>query len=231
MIYYVTGIDTGIGKSYATGLMARYLLQRGVNVTTQKLVQTGNVGYSEDRDLHRRLMGVETLPGDAENWSAPAIFAFPASAHLAAELEKRTVDPDAIAAATAQLAARYDVVLVEGAGGLAVPLTRDLLSVDYMARYGYPTILVTSGCLGSINHTILSLEALAARKLPVAGLVYQLDPDADPVIAADSKRVMLDALAHYGYPRVLVEVPRIDPDDDFATPDFGALFTAEVRHD
>lgn len=88
---FVSGIDTGVGKTVVTGLMARFLLERGMNAATIKLVQTGNTGFSEDRDEHRRFMG-KTLPEDAENLTAPQIFAFPASPHLAAKLENRVVD-------------------------------------------------------------------------------------------------------------------------------------------
>lgn len=82
-VVFVSGIDTGVGKTVVTGLMARSLLRRGVHVATVKPVQTGNVGFSEDLEEHRRLMG-KSLPEDAQGLTAPQIFAFPASPHLAA---------------------------------------------------------------------------------------------------------------------------------------------------
>ncbi len=229
MVYFVTGIDTGIGKTFATGLMARYLRERGFRVITQKLVQTGNVGYSEDLDMHRRLMGTGPLPEDEEGWTRPAIFSFPASPHLAAELDGRTLDLEAIADATRRLVERYEYVLVEGAGGPAVPLTRDLLTIDYVAEKEYPVILVTSGRLGSINHTLLALEAFARRGVWVCGLVYNHSGDEDPVIAADTRKVMLEALSDFGYPEVLVEIPEIGNPDCCPVPDCGALFTPEKK--
>ena len=140
-VFFVSGIDTGVGKTVVTGLMARYLLARGVRAATIKIVQTGNVGYSEDRDEHRRFMG-RTLPEDELGWTAPQIFAFPASPHLAAALEKRTVDTDKIRSCCGKLAERYDAVLAEGAGGLAVPLTPELLTADLAAEMDWPLILV-----------------------------------------------------------------------------------------
>ncbi len=217
-VLFVSGIDTGVGKTVATGLMARYLLKRGVNVATIKLVQTGNVGFSEDRDEHRRLMG-RTLPEDAENLTAPQIFAFPASPHLAAALEKRTVDTGKIRAACCELAARYEIVLAEGAGGLAVPLTEELLTVDFAAAGNYPLILVSSGKLGSLNHTILSLECAASRNMRVLGIVFNHAPGADPAIDADSLRMMKKYLARYGFPPVTVRVPEVGetpPEVDFS---------------
>lgn len=220
-VIFVSGIDTGVGKTVVTGLLARFLLKRGVAVATVKLVQTGNVGFSEDLDEHRRFMG-KTLPEDAEGLTAPQIFAFPASPHLAAKREKRSVDADKIRSAVATLAGRYDVVLAEGAGGLAVPLTEDLLTIDLAAAEKWPLILVASGKLGSLNHTILSLECAAARKLPVRGIVFNYAPGADPEIDLDSCGMMKKYLARYGFPPAVVRVPEIK--DDFPEPDFTPLF-------
>ena len=223
-IFFVSGIDTGVGKTVATGLMARYLMKRGVKTATLKIVQTGNAGFSEDRDAHRRIMET-TLPEDAENLTAPQIFSFPASPHLAAALEKRSVDTDIIRTATRELAARYDIVLAEGAGGLAVPLTEDLLTVDFIAREGYPLILVSSGKLGSLNHTILSLECASSRGIRVAGIVFNYAPDSDPVIDADSMKMMRKYLARYGFSPAVVRVPKVDK--AFPEVDFSPLFTGK----
>lgn len=127
MVYFISGIDTDSGKTVAVGLMARYLLKQGVNVITAKLVQTGNEGFSEDLLKHRDMMGVGEFPEDREGLTAPQIFKFPASPHLSAQLEGRSVDVEVICDAVRTLATRYEVVLVEGAGGLAVPLTESLL--------------------------------------------------------------------------------------------------------
>ena len=221
----VSGIDTGVGKTVATGLMARYLLRRGVNAVTMKLVQTGNVGYSEDLEEHRHFME-KTFPEDAQGLTAPQIFAFPASPHLAANLETRTVNMDAIRSACAALAQRYDLVLAEGAGGLAVPLTEDILTADLAAEMKWPLILVASGKLGSLNHTVMSLEFAAARKIAVRGIVFNYAPGADPVIDADSERMMKKYLGRYGFPQALVRIPELRT--PLPDPDFSALFP-EVR--
>lgn len=226
-IFFVSGIDTGVGKTVVTGLMARYLMKRGSKTATIKIVQTGNTGFSEDRDEHRRIMET-TLPEDAENLTAPQIFSFPASPHLAAALEKRRVDTDRIRTACGALAARYDVVLAEGAGGLAVPLTEDLLTADFVAREGYPLILVSSGRLGSLNHTILSLECASSRKIRVAGIVFNYAPDSDPVIDADSMKMMQKYLVRYGFPPAAVRVPKVDK--TFPEPDFSPLFPEADRY-
>src|SRR5512145_376543 len=92
-VLFVTGIDTGIGKSVATGLMARWLAQRGRTVITQKLVQTGcREPVAGDIAAHRRLMGTGLLDVDLDGTTCPCVFGYPASPHLAARLENRTVD-------------------------------------------------------------------------------------------------------------------------------------------
>lgn len=94
------------------------------------------------------------------------------------------------------MAERFEIVLLEGAGGLMVPLTTSLLSIDYVAQHQFPVILVTSGRLGSINHTLLSLEALKSRGLKLKALVYNLkDESKDPLISQDTSNYLKDYLA------------------------------------
>ena len=139
-IYFISGIDTDAGKSYCTAWYARELMQRGLRVITQKFIQTGNTGHSEDIDLHRRLTGTGYLPEDKEGLTMPEIFSYPCSPHLAARIDKRPIDFGKIERATRELSHRYDTVLVEGAGGLMVPLTEDFLTIDYIAEKQYPLI-------------------------------------------------------------------------------------------
>lgn len=184
--YFVTGIDTDAGKTYVTGLLARQLMEQGLSVVTQKFIQTGCTDRSEDIEVHRRLMGIGLLPEDLDHTTDPVIFHYPASAQLAARIDGRQVDLDLIGRSTATLASRFDVVLVEGAGGLMVPITDNYLTIDYVAQHRLPTILVTNGRLGSINHTLLSLEAIARRDIPLYALAYNTHFDSDEIIAADT---------------------------------------------
>ena len=187
-VYFVSGIDTGIGKTYAMGYLAKMWNDRGVRTITQKLVQTGNEGMSEDILLHRKIMGCGLLPEDVQGLTMPEIYSYPCSPHLAAEIDGRPIDFGKIDSATAILAERYDAVLVEGAGGLMVPLTRDFLTVDFIAARGYPLIFVTSGRLGSINHLLLSLEAVQRRNIPLHAVVYNRYPaDDDKLISEDTE--------------------------------------------
>ena len=90
--YFITGIDTDAGKSYATGWLARKLMDEGQKVITQKFIQTGCIDSSEDIDIHRRITGSGYLPEDNERLTAPVIFSYPASAQLAASIDGREID-------------------------------------------------------------------------------------------------------------------------------------------
>lgn len=194
-IYFVSGIDTEIGKTYATGFLAKLWTEQGKKVITQKLIQTGNADISEDIEKHREIMGQGWFQEDHEKLTMPEIFSYPASPHLATRLDNREIDFQKIENATQTLAERFEIVLLEGAGGLMVPLTASLLTIDYVAQHHFPVILVTSGRLGSINHTLLSLEALKSRGLKLKALVYNLkDESKDPLVSKDTSNYLKDYL-------------------------------------
>ncbi len=170
-LIFVTGTDTGVGKSYATGLMARAYLELGVKVITAKPVQTGT-REPEDLLLHRRLMGLPPDPPELLDLTCPYIFEYPAAPATAAEREGRVIDLARILSALRELTRRYEIVLVEGAGGLFVPFTPEYTLLDLMNLVLAPVVVVSAARLGTINHTVLTLEALKARSLYVAALIY-----------------------------------------------------------
>lgn len=209
-IYFVSGIDTDAGKSYCTAWLARQLAGEGYRVITQKFIQTGNVGHSEDIDLHRRIMGTGYLPEDREGLTMPEIYSYPCSPHLAARIDGRPIDFDKIERATLELASRYDRVLVEGAGGLMVPLTEDFLTIDYVVQKHYPLVFVTSGKLGSINHTLLSFEAIRSRNIVLDTVLYNLYPPVkDTTIQEDTQEYIGRYLEKYFPGTRFLTVPEI----------------------
>lgn len=194
-VYFISGIDTGIGKTYVTGYLAKLWNEQGISTITQKLVQTGNVDISEDIEKHRKIMGVGFLDEDHSKLTMPEIFSYPASPHLATQIDGREINFAKIEDATAQLSAKYQRVLLEGAGGLMVPLSLNLLSIDYIQAQNFPVILVTSGRLGSINHTLLSLEALKNRNIELYALAYNLcDESQDQLISKDTAEYLRNYL-------------------------------------
>lgn len=207
-IYFVSGIDTNIGKSYATGYFAREWNAKGIRTITQKFIQTGNTEISEDIELHRRLMGTGLLEEDFSHLTMPEIFTYPCSPHLAAEIDRRPIDFGKIERASEKLLEHYDAILLEGAGGLMVPLTRDLLTIDYVAQKNYPLVLVTSGRLGSINHTLLSLEAVQSRGIRLHSVMYNLYPqEEDKIIQQDTEDYIRTYLEKHFPEAEFVKVP------------------------
>lgn len=210
-IYFISGIDTDAGKSYCTAWLARRLAESGKRVITQKFIQTGNVGHSEDIDLHRRIMGSGYLPEDREGLTMPEIFSYPCSPHLAARIDRRPIDFQKIEQATDELARRYDIVLVEGAGGLMVPLTEEYLTIDYIADHRYPLLFVTSGRLGSINHTLLALEAIRQRSISLHTVLYNLYPTVeDKTIQEDTMCYLRTHLQKHFPDTRMLEVPELN---------------------
>lgn len=184
---FVSGIDTDAGKTYCTAWLACRLREQGNSVITMKFIQTGNTGHSEDIDKHRQLMGTGPLAEDAEHLTAPIILSYPASAQLAARIDGVTIDLKVIDKARAELERRYDIVLLEGAGGLMVPITDDFFALDYARTRHLPMALVTNGVLGSINHTVLSLMAVQNAGLELSYVLYNEYFDRDKTIADDTQ--------------------------------------------
>lgn len=193
-VLFITGIDTNIGKTFATGMIARALAGKGKSVITQKMIQTGCTDLSEDIEMHRKIQGIPLTEEDKAGLTCPYIFTYPCSPHMAAEKDGRTIDLSVVTEATRRLQEKYEYVLLEGAGGLMVPNDLHSLTIDYVKAQGYPVILVTSGKLGSINHTLLSLYACKQYGIPVRAVAYNLYPPTDELITANTREYLAQYL-------------------------------------
>ena len=161
-VLFISGIDTDIGKTYATGMMAKALMQQGISVITQKLVQTGvsidsasgKMNIADDIVTHRQLMGIPLQPCDLDFTTCLYRYEKPASPHLSVKLANAVLDFKIITKSTQQLQQSYDAVLLEGAGGLLVPITEQLLTLDYIAEQGYSVVKARGLTLHSViyNH-------------------------------------------------------------------------------
>jgi len=208
-ILFVTGIDTGVGKTYAVGLIARSLMRGGKSTITLKVVQTGCSGFPEDIDTHRKIMGIGRTQDDMSGLTCPYLFKLPASPHLAARAEGAAVDPERIADAIGLLTARYDHLVVEGAGGLCVPLNDKTTILEFVADRDYPVALVSSPRLGSINHTLMSIELMRKHSIDLKGIVYNLSEKALPAIEADSRALFKKELVRHGYSPTIIDIPEV----------------------
>jgi len=177
---FITGTDTNVGKTMVCGLLANFLRGRDMRVATQKWVQTGTSGWPADIATHRRHMGLpENVPEERLEDLCPYRFSYPSSPHLAAEKEGRSIDASVIEAAYRRLEAEHDAVLVEGTGGFLVPLSREALICDLVARLGLPVLVVAGNRLGCVNHALLTVEAVRRRNIPLAGLIFNRVPGGD----------------------------------------------------
>ncbi|MBL7068375.1 MAG: dethiobiotin synthase [Candidatus Omnitrophica bacterium] len=170
---FVTGTDTGVGKTVVTGLLARYLSDGGYSVITQKWIETGSKGFSKDIDMHLKLMGKRRKDiKDFLPHVSPYVFKFASSPHLAAKLERERINKDKIKKSFRVLQKRHDFVIVEGVGGALVPYNEKRLVIDIAKELKLPVIVVAENRLGAINHTLLTIEAIKARKMKVVGVIF-----------------------------------------------------------
>lgn len=176
--YFITGTDTGVGKTeLACGLIRAYA-RRGFKVAAMKPVAAGARAVS--REL--RNGDVERLREAANvrvphRWMNPYVFAAPIAPHLAAERAGQRIDPERIVAAYRRLASHAQVVIVEGVGGWLVPLNERFDSADLACRLDLPIVLVVGMRLGCLSHALLTAEAIAARGLRFAGwFANRIDP-------------------------------------------------------
>lgn len=170
---FVTGTDTGVGKTYITGLLGRYLLEKGYRVITQKWIESGTSKFSQDVKLHLKLMNkrksdiVEYLP-----YVSCYTFRFASSPHLAASLKRRRIRTDKIKNSFRFLSKNFDFVIVEGTGGALVPFNEKILVIDIARKLGLPALVVANNKLGAINHTLLTVEAIRMRNMKITGIVF-----------------------------------------------------------
>lgn len=180
--FVVAGTDTGVGKTVFSAALAATL-----DGFYWKPVQSG-LEDETDSEAVARLGGLAAARILPELWRLRT----PASPHIAAEIDDVGIDPDAI-----DPPAVDGPLVIEGAGGLMVPLTPDRLFIDVFARWGHPVILCARTRLGTINHTLLSIEALRSRQIPVLGVVFVGEPE---------ERVEA-SIAHLGQVRRLGRMP------------------------
>lgn len=202
-ILFISGIDTGCGKTYVTGLMAKAYSEAGISVITQKIVQTGCTGISEDIIEHRRIMGLDLFTEDKNGLTCPYVLSYPASPHLAARLENVTIQVDVLTEVTQRLSHKYNIVLIEGAGGLHVPIAHNMLTIDYIKHQKYPLVLVSSSKLGSINHSLLSIESCSLHNINLKAVIFNHFPDDEAIIADETYQVIKKTLSKK-YPQALL---------------------------
>jgi dethiobiotin synthetase len=166
---FVTGTDTGVGKTIVTATLVHALTIQGMKAGVMKPIETGGAdnGFG-DSDWLISVTGTPHQPG----LITPYRFNASASPLVAATAEGVTIDPTRLVSAFRDLSSRYDCLIVEGIGGVLVPVTEDLLVVDLIRMMGLPALIVARSGLGSINHSLLTVEGLRNRGVPILGMVF-----------------------------------------------------------
>ncbi|SDF58009.1 dethiobiotin synthetase [Limimonas halophila] len=220
---FVVGTDTDAGKTIVTAGLLRWLRGHGVDAAPMKPVQTGatrtETGWRAP-DLDTLLAGTDLAP-DAETYArmAPCCYEPACSPHLAAREAERPVDLAVITRALTALRGQYGTMVCEAAGGVLVPLDGERFMTDLVAATGLPALLVARAGLGTLNHTLLTLEALRARRIPVAAtiLTETVPADADAAAIQRDNAATLNALA---------PTPVFGPIPHMETPDAAAVAAA-----
>ncbi len=209
----MTGTDTEIGKTVIAGGLARVLHDAGRHVGVMKPIATGC-----ERRLRFGLVSpdAEFLAhcADAPETVAeinPIRYAQPLAPSVAARRARKPVDHDAIRTAFDRIGARADVMIVEGIGGLLVPIDDRRTVADLAAALGLPLVIVARAGLGTINHTLLTVEAARARELPIAAIVLNgYDPD-QATLAEETNPETIARLTRIPTPTVVPQDPNTDP--------------------
>lgn len=189
---FVTGTDTGVGKTLICGYLARFLQEKGYKVITQKWIQTGAMtNFSSDINLHLKIMGKhKNHIKDYLDLVCPYKFRLAGSPHLASKIENKRINPRKIIQSFRLLSEWFDFVIVEGIGGLLVPFNKKHLVIDMIKDLKLPILIVAQNKLGAINHTLLTIEALKKRKLNILGIVFNNPKKENKIILRDNPQIV-----------------------------------------
>jgi len=193
---FVTGTDTGVGKTYVASGIAASLRARGVDVGVMKPAETGC-----------RIRSGDLMPADAIRLAKaagardplslinPYRFRNPLAPLVAAELEGKRIQTGRIMAAYRVLACRHDFMIIEGAGGIMVPLSPNYLYLDLAEAIGLPVVIVARPGLGTINHTLLTVAALKERGIAIAGVIINYSNKNKPGTAEETNPGVIEKIS------------------------------------
>ncbi|MEJ2716861.1 MAG: dethiobiotin synthase [Deltaproteobacteria bacterium] len=169
---FVTGTDTGVGKTVVAAGLVRFVRSRGLRALAVKPIETGcsvkdGMLYPEDGAFLQKASEEDITLDEC----APFRFSLPAAPYRAAAMEGKHLKMADLVEHVLALSEEADLTVVEGAGGLMVPVEEDSMMIDFMVRLGYPILLVARRTLGTMNHTLLSVDALEKRGVAPVGII------------------------------------------------------------
>jgi len=202
---FITGTDTEIGKTAITAGLTAVLKTRNIDIGVMKPISAGG---QEDAQLLKQVAGVK----DSLDTINPISLRDPLSPNVAASREDTTLDLNLIFDAYQKLSQCHDFMLVEGVGGLLVPLTDDFLVADLAVQLDLPLIIVARAALGTINHTLLTIESARQRNLKILGVVYNTLSPGLPDIAAQTSPEVVTQISGVSSLGITPHDPNVDVD-------------------
>ncbi len=199
---FITGTDTEVGKTVVTAILGLAYQQHGIDVGYFKPVQSGAKGFiPPDAMFCQEILSLKSSPQEL----CAYIFEPPVSPHLAARWANTEIDPMYIKTCYKNLKKKYKVLLVEGAGGLLVPLTKGFFMRDLVKLLDLPLVIVARPSLGTINHTLLTIECARNSGIEILGVIINRAPlEPDPVVEDNIK-----SIAIMGKTRILAVIPEV----------------------
>ncbi len=175
---FITGTDTGVGKTMITAGLAAGFRKRGYKALAIKPYQTGLISGYDDADIY----DFDGPQKEARERINPVALDPPGAPWAASRVSGKPIDPELVLTSIMDLSKENDVLFIEGIGGLYVPITGDLLVIDMIKQLGCPIIIAARGRLGTINHSLLTIHAAEAAGIPILGIIFNgLTRGVDPV--------------------------------------------------
>ncbi|MCX5782208.1 MAG: dethiobiotin synthase [Elusimicrobia bacterium] len=162
---FITGTDTGIGKTYIACSLAKALKSNKIRFGVMKPIATG------DRKDAEKLLSASGIKEDIDLVN-PIFLKYPLAPLVSAELENKSIEMDLVWKSFKKLKKKYEFLLVEGIGGLMVPIKRNFFVLDMIKKFSLPVLVVARPFLGTINHTLLTVDKLVQKKIKVLGIVF-----------------------------------------------------------
>jgi len=211
--FFITGTDTGVGKTIAAGAIIKAMDFLGLKTGAMKPIESGcgregDVFIPSDGTFLKQIAHMD----QPLTTITPCCFASPLAPLSASEVDMRHVNMAEIKKAYARLSSAYDAVVVEGIGGLMVPITKDFFSVGLAAEFGLPLMVISRPGLGTVNHTMLTVNCALKEKLNVAGIILNYSKPPENSLAEKTNPMLLSQVCPVPIIGILPYLKSIDED-------------------
>jgi len=187
--FFITGTGTNVGKTIVVAGMASICIRSGLKTVVMKPIQTGIAEDPGDlKKIDDLVPGLELLP---EEFIAPYVFKLPASPHLAAKVENEIINPVIIKKSITNIYKKEpDILLIEGAGGVFVPITENYTTLDLLKELQIPVIITALAGLGTINHTLMTVNTIKQAGVHIAGIIINKMPIKPGIVEKDNVTII-----------------------------------------